>query len=111
MSLLVVGINHRTAPVDVRERVVFEPAGLPDALRQLLGLPQVSEASVQAAFFATGADSPVSVDSSAWSREASSKRRSAVTTSPPSTTTMSPGTSSTASSRRTRPSRRTRVRT
>jgi glutamyl-tRNA reductase len=46
MSLHVVGINHRTAPVDVRERVVFEPARLADALRELLGLPQVNEAVI-----------------------------------------------------------------
>ncbi len=43
MSLLVVGINHRTAPVDVRERVVFEPARVPDALRELASLPAVQE--------------------------------------------------------------------
>ena len=29
MSLVVVGINHRTAPVEVRERVVFEPGRIP----------------------------------------------------------------------------------
>ena len=46
MSLHVVGINHRTAPVDVRERVVFEPLRLADALRALLDLPQVSEALI-----------------------------------------------------------------
>jgi len=46
MSLHVVGINHRTASVDVRERVVFEPLRLSDALRELLGLPHVSEAVI-----------------------------------------------------------------
>jgi len=46
MSLHVVGINHRTAPVDVRERVVFEPTRLPDALRELMRLPQVHEAVI-----------------------------------------------------------------
>ena len=46
MSLVVVGINHRTAPVDVRERVVFEPARVPDALRELASLPQVQEAVI-----------------------------------------------------------------
>ena len=46
MSLVVVGINHRTAPVDVRERVVFEPARLPDALRELATLPPVKEAVI-----------------------------------------------------------------
>jgi glutamyl-tRNA reductase len=35
MPLVVVGINHRTAPVEVREKVVFDPSHLPDALRAL----------------------------------------------------------------------------
>jgi glutamyl-tRNA reductase len=43
MSLVVVGINHRTAPVEVRERVVFEPARIPDALQQLRQIPDVHE--------------------------------------------------------------------
>jgi glutamyl-tRNA reductase len=46
MSLVVVGINHRTAPVEVRERVVFEPARLPEALRELSTLPAVLESLV-----------------------------------------------------------------
>jgi glutamyl-tRNA reductase len=43
MSLVVVGINHRTASVEVRERVVFEPARIPEALQQLRNLPDVQE--------------------------------------------------------------------
>jgi glutamyl-tRNA reductase len=35
MSLLVVGINHNTASVDLRERVAFGPDKLSDALHQL----------------------------------------------------------------------------
>jgi glutamyl-tRNA reductase len=46
MPLHVVGINHRTAPVDVRERVVFEPERIPDALRELAGLPQIAESVI-----------------------------------------------------------------
>lgn len=46
MLLHIVGINHRTAPVDVRERVVFEPTRLDEALRALRALPQVSEAAI-----------------------------------------------------------------
>ena len=46
MSLVVVGINHRTAPVDVRERVVFEPARVPDALRELASLDEIEEAVI-----------------------------------------------------------------
>jgi glutamyl-tRNA reductase len=46
MSLVVVGINHRTAPVEVRERVVFEPGRIPDALRELRSLDSVEEAVI-----------------------------------------------------------------
>jgi glutamyl-tRNA reductase len=35
MPLLVVGINHRTAPLEIRERVVFEPARIATALADL----------------------------------------------------------------------------
>ena len=35
MPLVVVGINHRTAPLEVRERVVFGPSHLPAALQAL----------------------------------------------------------------------------
>jgi glutamyl-tRNA reductase len=46
MSIVVVGINHRTAPVEVRERVVFEPARMPEALRELATLPAVRESLI-----------------------------------------------------------------
>ena len=46
MSLVVVGINHRTAPVEVRERVVFEPTRVPEALRELKTLPNVRESVI-----------------------------------------------------------------
>ncbi len=35
MSLFVVGLNHRTAPIDVRERIVFDADRLPQALAAL----------------------------------------------------------------------------
>jgi glutamyl-tRNA reductase len=46
MSLVVVGINHRTAPIDLRERVVFEPSRMPEALRELATLPSVQESLI-----------------------------------------------------------------
>jgi glutamyl-tRNA reductase len=46
MSLVVVGINHRTAPVEVRERVVFEPRRIPEALQQLRSLPAIRESVI-----------------------------------------------------------------
>jgi glutamyl-tRNA reductase len=41
MPLLAFGINHKTAPVDVRERVAFNPQDLEGALRQLTAIPHI----------------------------------------------------------------------
>jgi glutamyl-tRNA reductase len=46
MSLLVLGLNHRTAPIDVRERIVFGAERLPRALVALRALPGMSEAAI-----------------------------------------------------------------
>src|SRR5688572_26285715 len=46
MPLLVIGINHRTAPVEIREKVVFAGEELPDALRDLTGISGVREALI-----------------------------------------------------------------
>ena len=46
MTLLALGINHRTASVAVREQVAFTPTQLETALAELRDLPQVSEAAV-----------------------------------------------------------------
>jgi len=46
MMLWVLGLNHQTAPVDLRERVAFDAAALPAALASLRALPEVSEAAV-----------------------------------------------------------------
>jgi glutamyl-tRNA reductase len=46
MSLFVLGLNHRTAPVEVRERVNFDPALLPGALQDLVSLPAVDEGMI-----------------------------------------------------------------
>ncbi|MDR5899515.1 glutamyl-tRNA reductase [Halomonas vilamensis] len=46
MTLLALGINHRTATVAVREQVAFTPAQLESALEELCSLPQISEAAV-----------------------------------------------------------------
>ena len=42
-EILIVGVNHRTAPVEVRERINFSNGALDDALRQLLCLGPISE--------------------------------------------------------------------
>lgn len=46
MPLLALGLNHRTAPVDVRERVAFSPDRLDTALRDLLDHGGAHEAAI-----------------------------------------------------------------
>ncbi|MGC8730855.1 MAG: glutamyl-tRNA reductase [Halothiobacillaceae bacterium] len=46
MSIIALGLNHRTAPIEVRERVAFAPERLKDALREMLSLPQVREGAI-----------------------------------------------------------------
>ena len=46
MPLLAFGINHKTAPVDVRERVAFNPQDMVGALQQLTALPHIHEAAI-----------------------------------------------------------------
>ncbi|KRA14437.1 glutamyl-tRNA reductase [Lysobacter sp. Root604] len=46
MSLFVLGINHQTAPVSLRERVAFSSEAVPAALDALRALPQVSEVAL-----------------------------------------------------------------
>lgn len=43
MSLKVLGVNHRSAPVEIREKLAFDAERLPVALAQLKGLPTVDE--------------------------------------------------------------------
>jgi glutamyl-tRNA reductase len=46
MHLLLVGISHRTAPVDLRERVDFAARGVPEALQALAGRGSTREAAI-----------------------------------------------------------------
>ncbi len=46
MSLLVLGLNHKTAPVDIRERITFGPDIIVGALRSLLEKPGLAEAVI-----------------------------------------------------------------
>lgn len=43
MRLLAVGLNHKSAPVEVRERLSFSGSRLETALRDLVGLPDIDE--------------------------------------------------------------------
>ena len=46
MSLVVLGLNHRTAPIEVRERIVFDAERLPSALASLRALSGMQEALI-----------------------------------------------------------------
>ncbi len=46
MTLLALGLNHKTAPVDIREKVAFTPEKLPLALRELHTLNSVNEVAI-----------------------------------------------------------------
>jgi glutamyl-tRNA reductase len=47
MGIIALGINHKTAPVAVREKVSFDPATMPDVLQQVLQtLAPVTEVSI-----------------------------------------------------------------
>ncbi|MFT3754349.1 MAG: glutamyl-tRNA reductase [Pseudoxanthomonas sp.] len=46
MTLWALGLNHQTAPVNLRERLSFDASALPAALDALRALPQVEEAAL-----------------------------------------------------------------
>ena len=46
MTLLAFGINHKTAPVDIREKVAFPPDSINAALQDILSCAAVSEAAI-----------------------------------------------------------------
>ena len=46
MDLLLLGVSHHTAPVDLRERVDFSRRGVVEALRELAIRPALPEAVV-----------------------------------------------------------------
>jgi len=46
MALLAFGINHKTAPVSIREKVAFAPERLQDACRDLVAKSDVSEVAI-----------------------------------------------------------------
>ena len=46
MHLLLIGVSHRTAPIELRERLDFSARGLDEALAALAGRPSSAEAAV-----------------------------------------------------------------
>ena len=45
-AIVIIGLNHRTAPVEVRERVAFDNSFLGETLRRLRALPSVEEGAI-----------------------------------------------------------------
>lgn len=43
MNILVVGLSHKTAPVEIREKVAFSPTAMAEPLQQMLALEAISE--------------------------------------------------------------------
>ncbi|HCS26684.1 MAG TPA: glutamyl-tRNA reductase [Spongiibacteraceae bacterium] len=69
MNLLVLGINHNSAPIAVRERVAFVPEAMEAALQQALGLEGVEEVAIlstcnRTELYVVGADDSAPV--AAW---------------------------------------------
>jgi len=46
MHIVVVGLSHHTAPVEIRERLAFAPTAMEKPLRQMMALPAVAEALI-----------------------------------------------------------------
>jgi glutamyl-tRNA reductase len=46
MSLLTIGVNHTSAPLEVRERVAIPDSALPSALSTLMRTPNIEEAAI-----------------------------------------------------------------
>lgn len=43
MNIIVVGLSHKTAPVEIREKVAFAPTAMEKPLHALVALPSVTE--------------------------------------------------------------------
>ncbi|HWR73831.1 MAG TPA: glutamyl-tRNA reductase [Nitrospirota bacterium] len=46
MSIVIVGLNHKTAPVDVREKLSFPESTVPDSLRELMSYDGIKESLI-----------------------------------------------------------------
>ena len=46
MNLIVIGVNHQTAPVEVREQFAIPEARLPEAVKRLASQPGIEEAMI-----------------------------------------------------------------
>ncbi len=66
MNIIVVGLSHKTAPVEIRERVAFAPTAMEKPLNELVALPAVHEGVIvstcnRVEFYATSRDAEAAV--------------------------------------------------
>ncbi len=46
MTLALIGVNHKTAPIELRERIAISREDLPEATRALAAVPGVAECMI-----------------------------------------------------------------
>ncbi|HEX9020036.1 MAG TPA: glutamyl-tRNA reductase, partial [Nitrospirota bacterium] len=46
MGIIVIGLSHKTAPIEVREKLNFPESTLPDALRKLMTYEGIRESMI-----------------------------------------------------------------
>jgi len=46
MNIIVVGLSHKTAPVEIREKIAFPPTGMEAPLLEMLALPAIAEGMI-----------------------------------------------------------------
>jgi len=46
MTLALIGVNHKTAPIELRERIAISREDLPETTRTLADMPGVSECMI-----------------------------------------------------------------
>ena len=67
MGIIVVGLSHKTAPIEVREKLNFPEATLPEALKKLMGYEGIRESMIvstcnRVEIYASVQDSAVGID-------------------------------------------------
>ncbi|HEY6010157.1 MAG TPA: glutamyl-tRNA reductase, partial [Nitrospirota bacterium] len=67
MGIIVVGLSHKTAPIEVREKLNFPEATVPDALRKLMSYEGIRESLIlstcnRVEIYASVQDSTAGVD-------------------------------------------------
>lgn len=46
MEIIVIGLNHKTAPIDIRERLAFQDSELEEALQRVKSIPSIRETMI-----------------------------------------------------------------